>query len=180
MSSLKIITYGNPVLRKKAEPVKKIDEKIKIIADSMVETMRAQKGVGLAANQVGILEQICVIDISRGEDKNSLFVLINPVVSEKNGKRKFEEGCLSFPEIFGEVERALKIKVNALNLNGEKIELEAENILARVLQHEIDHLNGVLFIDYLSFVRKLEIQKKLKELKNTYKKKKNTTNEKNE
>lgn len=176
MNKLKVITYGNPVLRKKAALVKKIDDKTKKIADAMVETLRSARGVGLAANQIGVLEQICVIDTSKGEKEDGLLVLINPVICESSGNRKFEEGCLSFPEIYGEVERAAKIKVKALNLKNETIEIVAEDILARVMQHEIDHLNGVLFIDYLNFVKKLALQKKLKELKRIA----NKTNEESE
>lgn len=169
MRKLDIVKYGDPVLRKKAKPIKKIDEKTREIADSMIETLKSVKGVGLAANQIGLLDQICIIDISKGEKKDGILVLINPVIVKNSGNIKFEEGCLSFPEIYGEVGRYSKIKLNALNLKGENIEIEAEDLLARVIQHEIDHLNGVLFVDYLNFVEKLSLQKKLKELKKLYK-----------
>lgn len=165
MSTLEIKTYGAPVLRKKAQPLKEINGKVKEIADSMIETLRFVKGVGLAANQVGMLDQICIIDISKGEKKDSLLILINPVIVEKDGKIKLEEGCLSFPEIIGEVERYSKVNVKALDLNGRNIEIIGENLLARVLQHEIDHLNGVLFIDHLSFIKRLALEKKLNGLK---------------
>lgn len=170
MSVLEIKKYGEPVLRKKTIPLERINGRVKEIVHSMIETMRALKGVGLAANQVGFLEKICIIDTSKGEKKEELFVLVNPEIVDKNGKVKLEEGCLSFPEIVEEIERASKVKIKALNLEGEKIEMVGENLLARVLQHEIDHLNGILFIDYLHFVRKLSIQKKLNELKKLCKK----------
>ncbi|MFH1823948.1 MAG: peptide deformylase [Candidatus Firestonebacteria bacterium] len=168
MSILEMRTYGDPFLRKKTIPLERINSQVKEIVHSMIETMRISKGVGLAANQVGFLEKICVIDTSKGEKKEDLLVLVNPEIINKSGKIKLEEGCLSFPEITEEIERASKVKIKALNLEGKEIQVIGENLLARVLQHEIDHLNGVLFIDYLHFVRKLAIQKKLNELKKLY------------
>jgi peptide deformylase len=169
MSVLEIRKYGDPFLRRKTIPLERIDDRIREIVYSMIDTMRDSKGIGLAANQVGFIERICVIDTTKGEKKEDLLVLVNPEIVDRTGKVKLEEGCLSFPGIVEEIERAYKVKVKALNLEGKEIEIVGEDLLARVLQHEIDHLNGILFIDYLHFVRKLVIQKKLNELKNIHK-----------
>jgi peptide deformylase len=144
MGIYKIVTKEDPLLRKQAKPVKEVDDKVIKIIDDMFETMYAtDTGVGLAAPQVGILKQIIVIDTQDEEP----FALINPEIISSEGETDSEEGCLSCPEEYGIVKRAEKVKVKALNENGEEIEIEAEGFLAIVLQHEIDHLKGVLFID---------------------------------
>lgn len=133
---------GDDVLRKKAKKVEKINTFIKNLLDDMADTMYKNKGVGLAGNQVGILKRVIVVD-----DGDGLLQLINPVILEKEGTQLDEEGCLSLPDIYGDVERAEKIKVKAQNTQGKYIEFEAEGYLARIIQHEVDHLEGKLFSD---------------------------------
>ena len=133
---------GDDVLRKKAKKVEKINTFIKNLLDDMADTMYKNKGVGLAGNQVGILKRVIVVD-----DGDGLLQLINPVILEKEGTQIDEEGCLSLPDIYGDVERADKIKVKAQNKQGKYIEFEAEGYLARIIQHEVDHLEGKLFSD---------------------------------
>lgn len=139
-----IVKHPDPILREKAVPVKKINEHIIKLLDDMAETMYAAEGVGLAAPQVGVSKRVCVIDVG---DEHGLIELINPEIISKSGEQIGPEGCLSFPGLVAEVRRAKKCKVRALNRHGEEFELEGEDFLARALQHEIDHLNGVLFID---------------------------------
>ncbi|MEI7903797.1 MAG: peptide deformylase [Candidatus Firestonebacteria bacterium] len=170
MEKSKIKLYGDPVLRKKAQPVKKIDDRIRTEAAKMLEIMRKARGVGLAANQVGLLDRLCVIDTNRGDTKGEIYTLLNPVIIRNEGKLKVEEGCLSFPELCGEVERPAYVRVRAVDLEGREFEADAEGLLARALQHEIDHLDGVLFIDYLSFAKKLLMKKELDALKKLSKK----------
>lgn len=132
------------ILRKKSREVEKIDEKIKELVDDMVETMHKFDGLGLAAPQVGILKRIVVIDLY---DDNGVIVLINPEIKKQKGSQIVEEGCLSFPNQFGKVDRPSEVVVEALNINGEKIKVKGKGLLAQALSHEIDHLNGELFID---------------------------------
>lgn len=145
MSILNVRTIGDPVLRSKAKKVEKVTEKTNQLIDNMFETMYEEDGVGLAAPQVGMLKRIAVIDI--GEDNP--IVLINPEIIEESGKAIMEEGCLSIPERTGEVIRSKNIKVRSLYREGKQIEFEAEGFEARAIQHEMDHLDGVLFIDKL-------------------------------
>jgi len=145
MSILNVRTIGDPVLRSKAKKVEKVTEKTNQLIDNMFETMYEEDGVGLAAPQVGMLKRIAVIDI--GEDNP--IVLINPEIIEESGKAIMEEGCLSIPERTGEVIRSKNIKVRSLDREGKQIEFEAEGFEARAIQHEMDHLDGVLFIDKL-------------------------------
>ncbi|SHJ58128.1 peptide deformylase [Tepidibacter formicigenes] len=133
---------GDPVLRKKSRVVEKIDSRIITLLDDMIETMYDADGVGLAAPQVGILKRVVVIDIGEG-----LIELINPEIIEESGKQSDDEGCLSVPGKFGKVTRPDKVKVKAFNRNGEEIIIKGEGLLARALCHEIDHLEGILFID---------------------------------
>lgn len=134
---------GDPVLKEICKPVERIDKKLKRLLDDMAETMYASEGVGLAAPQVGIPIRMAVIDV----DKKKLFELINPTIVEREGIAVDQEGCLSFPGLFGDVERAEKVKVEYTNRYGKKKSVEAEGLLARCLQHEIDHLDGKLFIE---------------------------------
>ena len=152
MAVLPIYTDGSPILRQKAKPVKQLsDASIKLIMD-MFETMRQASGIGLAANQVGVLKRIIVIDVSEVEGMEQVkpLTLINPVVIEEKEKCVMEEGCLSVPEVRDEIERASIIKVCYKDTSFKDTELEATDLLARVILHEIDHLDGILFIDYLS------------------------------
>jgi peptide deformylase len=152
MAILPIYTDGSPLLREKAKPVKQLTDNVIAVIINMFETMRKANGIGLAANQVGILKRIIVVDVSEMEGLEDIkpIALINPEVIEKNGSCVLEEGCLSVPGIHENVERAKSITVRYKDTNFKTIELEANDTLARVILHEIDHLNGVLFIDYLS------------------------------
>jgi peptide deformylase len=141
---LPIVTEPNPLLRQKAQPVKKITKRIKKLAQNMLATMYAAEGVGLAGPQVGVGERIIVIDVGDGP-----LVLLNPEIISSKGQNRDVEGCLSIPGCNGYVTRAAQVKVAGVNLEGSQVELEGEGLLARALQHEIDHLEGVLFVDYL-------------------------------
>lgn len=159
---LKIVKYPNPILRRKSKEVKEIDGCVIKLIDDMVETMYAAPGLGLAAPQVGVNERILVIDPSAGEDKSKLIKIINPVIVEADGEVIEEEGCLSIPGEYANVRRAAKVLVKGLDVDGKEVEIEAEDLLARAFQHEIDHLNGVLFIDRLSPTKRETIQKHIK------------------
>jgi peptide deformylase len=161
----KILKYGEPILEQAAEPVTEFDtrELNELIAD-MWETMYASKGVGLAAPQIGVAKRISVIDISVGEDESKKVVIINPEVSAKEGSQTGEEGCLSIPGFREPLTRANKVTVRARNEKGEAIELAGEELLARAFLHEIDHLNGVLFIAHLSALKRDIIRRKIKKL----------------
>ncbi len=143
MSPLQIRKIGDPVLRTKAKKIDEITEKINDLIDNMFETMYAEDGIGLAAPQVGILKRIAVVDIQ----EDNKIVLINPEIIEEEGKAVMEEGCLSIPGETGDVIRAEKIKVKTLDRDGNEIEFKAEGLEARAIQHEIDHLDGILFLD---------------------------------
>jgi len=158
---LKILKFPNPLLRKKSKPVKKVTREIVKLIDHMVETMHAAPGVGLAAPQVGELVRVIVAEVG-GE----LIALVNPEIIEKSGSQTFTEGCLCLPGVEAPVERAKKVVVKGLNRYGEKVKIEAEDLLATVLQHEIDHLDGVLFIDRVkdpSLIRKVSVKKEKRE-----------------
>jgi len=149
--------YPDPVLRAKSVRVGAIDDKVKRLIEDMIETMHAAPGVGLAANQVGVSLQLAVIDLSGQEDearRYPLLVLINPEMLSSEGSVADEEGCLSIPEYTETVKRAAKVKVRALDRSGKPFELEAQGLLAKALQHELDHLNGLLLIDRLSPLKK--------------------------
>ena len=162
MSELDIVIYPDPVLRKKLGDIDKIDDEIIKLASDMADTMYEDRGVGLAANQVGSLKRMLVFDPDPDPEVRNYSVLINPHLVEKEGEQlSKEEGCLSLPDIRADVKRYSKIKVEALNLEGEKIEVEAEELISIILQHEIDHLNGIVFIDRLSPLKKKFYHKKL-------------------
>jgi len=160
MSLLQIKKYGNPILRKKAEKVEKIDWQMRILIDDMIETMQEEGGVGLAAPQVGVSKRIIIV-----KDDIIPLVLVNPQIIEKSQKKiSGEEGCLSVPGIVAKVKRAKKIIVGALDEQGKEIAIKTDDIFSRIIQHEIDHLNGILFTDRVSFLDKLKLKNKLKEL----------------
>ncbi len=176
---LSILQYGDPILRAKGKHIEKIDNRIRELAQNMIETMHAANGVGLAAPQVGESLQLTVLDVSQVEDRPSTMklngentdpqsamplVLINPEINLGSETEMGTEGCLSFPEITGEIERAKSVTVRAQNLDGEAIEIEATGFLARAIQHEVDHLNGILFIDRMSSAAKTSLSSKLKRL----------------
>ncbi len=159
MSALNILHFPDPRLRQKAKTVSTVDANIQRIVDDMFETMYTAPGIGLAAVQVNILKRIVVIDIS--EDKDQPLCLINPKILEVSGSEKSEEGCLSVPGIYEQVSRAEFIKMEALNREGEKFTLETDGLLAVCIQHEIDHLDGKLFVDHISALKRNRIRKKL-------------------
>lgn len=161
----KIMKYGEPVLEQVAESVTEFDtpELRELIAD-MWETMYAAKGVGLAAPQIGLRKRISVIDISVGEDDTKKIVIINPEVLSKEGKQTGEEGCLSIPGFREPVTRANKVAIRAQNDKGESFDLCGEELLARAILHEVDHLNGILFISHLSTLKRDIIRRKIKKL----------------
>ncbi|EKD26328.1 MAG: hypothetical protein ACD_79C01255G0005 [uncultured bacterium] len=160
---LKIRTYGDPVLRQKAEPIKEINEEIKKLAQDMIESMYQENGVGLAAPQVGISKRMIAIDA--GEERGHPFVLINPELIGTEGKATAEEGCLSFPGIYGNIQRAASLKVKGIDAEGKEKSLSFTGLECRAILHEIDHLDGILFIDKMSASHKLVIKSKLKKLK---------------
>ena len=163
MAKKQILTIPNPLLRKVSEPVTSVNTEVKNLMDDMLETMYAAPGIGLAAVQVGVLKRIIVIDLSKdGQKKDPLFI-VNPQITFKSDELiSYEEGCLSIPNQFAEVKRPSSCKVNFLDYNGKKREINADGLLATCIQHEVDHLNGVLFIDHLSKLKKDIIIKKTK------------------
>ncbi len=164
MAVLEVITVPHPTLREKALPVTEFNAEIKQLAESMLETMYAEKGVGLAANQVNVLKRIFVADCSEARDEPLVF--INPEIIETSEEEEpAEEGCLSLPTLYGgPIIRPVSVKVRAQDVHGEFFELEADELLGRCIQHELDHLNGVLFIDYLSRMKQQRILKKLEKV----------------
>jgi peptide deformylase len=160
MALLTILEFPDERLRKKAKPVETVDQSTRQLIDDMLETMYAAPGIGLAANQVNIQKRIIVLDIS--EEKNEPLALINPEILLKEGREESEEGCLSVPGVFEKVKRAEKVKVRGLNRDGESIEMDVDGILAVCIQHEIDHLEGKLFVDYLSPLKRQLARKKVK------------------
>jgi len=162
MSILQIVKYGNPVLIKKAEEIANIDKYIDELAQNMVQTMYAAPGIGLAAPQVNEGKRLITVDLSVGEDNQNLIILINPELISQEGEVIYEEGCLSVPNINEKVVRPSHVIVKGIDLKGNEKIVEAEGLLARVLCHEIDHINGKLFIDHLSLLKKSLIKKKLK------------------
>ena len=166
MTIKKILTVPDPFLRKVAVPVKKITYEIKQLLDDMLETMYNAKGIGLAAIQIGIPKRIIVMDISKNDEKNKPMFFVNPIIKNKNLETStYEEGCLSVPNFFAEVDRPKKCDVEYLDYEGKKKKINAEGLLATCIQHEMDHLEGVLFIDYLSKLKKTMIVKKLSKKK---------------
>ena len=162
MAILPILLYGAPELRTKARPVTVIDAAIQKLIDDMVETMYAAPGVGLAANQVGVLQRVLVMNPSERQDPEGLLALINPEIVLGEGEMVGEEGCLSIPDVREDVMRDRRVAVRALGRDEKPLEIEATDLTARVLQHEIDHLDGVLFVDRLSPAKKTLLRRQLK------------------
>ncbi len=162
MSVLQILHFPDDRLRIVAKPVKEVNAEIQQIVDDMFETMYAEEGIGLAATQVNIHQRIIVIDVT--DDKSQQLVLINPELLEQSGETGIEEGCLSIPDQRGLVPRAANVKIRALDRNGESFELEAGELLAICIQHEMDHLIGKLFVDYLSPLKRQRIRQKMEKL----------------
>ena len=163
MAKKQILTIPDPLLRKVSEPVTSVNTEVKNLMDDMLETMYAAPGIGLAAVQVGVLKRIIVIDLSKNGQKKTPLFIVNPQITFKSDELiSYEEGCLSIPNQFAEVKRPSSCKVNFLDYNGKKREINADGLLATCIQHEVDHLNGVLFIDHLSKLKKDIIIKKTK------------------
>tara|TARA_B100000900_G_scaffold341979_1_gene305210 strand:+ start:471 stop:995 length:525 start_codon:yes stop_codon:yes gene_type:complete len=162
MSQRKIVIEPDPILRNKSEVIEKVDDELRILLDDMLETMYAAPGIGLAAVQIGILKRLIVIDISKDKEKKNPLFLINPEIIKRSTKTSiYEEGCLSLPGHFAEIERPAECEIKFLDYSGKEKEMKAEGLLSTCIQHEIDHLNGILFIDYLSKLKKDMIVKKL-------------------
>ena len=168
MTIRKILTEPDPFLRQKSTKVEIVDDAIRSLMDDMLETMYAAPGIGLAAIQVGVPKRVIVIDLARDEEKKSPLYFVNPeIITNSNNDATYEEGCLSVPGQFAEISRPDKCKLKFLDYNGEEKILETEGLLATCIQHEVDHLNGILFIDYLSKLKKNMIIKKLSKNKKT-------------
>ena len=159
MALLNILHFPDPKLRTKAQPVQVVDETISRLVSDMFETMYTAPGIGLAATQVDVHQRVIVIDVS--EDKSAPLCLINPEILSREGEQQYDEGCLSVPGFYEPVDRAARIRVRALNEKGEQFEMDAEGLLAVCIQHEMDHLEGKLFVDYLSEMKRTRIRKKL-------------------
>ena len=164
MAIKKILTYPDPVLRQKVETVTCFDDSLKQLAADLAETMYAAPGAGLAANQIGVCLRVVVINISDNDEEKKHLVLVNPAIIEKEGCQVDEEGCLSVIDLTANVERHRKLVVRAQDLDGKTWEFPAEDFFARVIQHELDHLNGVLFIDHLSPLKRALYKKRLKKI----------------
>jgi len=162
MPLLKIVNCMDSVLRKKCLKVENIDAALVALADNMIETMYSASGLGLAANQVGVSSDLFVIDVGIEKEKRDPVIIINPVITTSDDEIMGEEGCLSIPEVFAEVKRAQRVEVKGYDLKGNELSYEAEGFLARAFQHEMDHLNGVLFWDNLSKVKRDMLQRKFK------------------
>jgi len=160
----KVRIYGDPVLRKKTDPVTVFDEKLADFVDGMIDTMFENKGIGLAAPQVGVSEKIFVVDKSLGESVDDVMVLTNPEIYDSEGEVTIEEGCLSVPGVYEEVVRPEKIAVRYRDINGGDHDIEADGMLARAIQHEADHLEGILFVDRISTVKRQLLAKTLKSI----------------
>jgi len=162
MAVRKIVKFGHPMLHRRADPVLEINEEIIALARDMVETMHLAPGIGLAAPQLGIGQRLITVDLSVGEKPDELIILVNPEILEEEGETIEEEGCLSVPEIREKIIRPGRVLVRGLTLEGKEVEIEARNLLARVFSHEIDHLDGRLFIDRLSPLKRSLIRRRLK------------------
>ena len=162
MSKKEIVIEPDPILRKKSENLEKVDDELRSLLNDMLETMYSAPGIGLAAVQVGILKRLIVIDISKEKDKKNPLFLINPeIISRSKNTSIHEEGCLSLPGHYAEIERPAECHIKYIDYTGKQKEIEANGLLSTCIQHEVDHLNGILFIDYLSKLKKDMILKKL-------------------
>lgn len=161
-----IVLYPDPLLLHETRPVERVDDEVRALVEDMVETMNAAPGIGLAANQVGVGLRVCIVDLTAGEEPDALHVFVNPVVGATEGRQRGEEGCLSFPGINLEIERAEKVTVEALDLQGRKSEQTFEGLMARAVLHECEHLDGKVFLQNVSALKrelvKKEIRKRIK------------------
>jgi len=164
MPVLTVRYYGDPVLRHKAAEVQEFNDELRALVRDMRETMAAYRGVGLAANQVGVLQRVLVVDVPLDDDHRAQHTLINPMVTARSGSEIAEEGCLSIPGIYEDVCRSLHLEVSARDESGQSVELKVDGFLARAIQHEIDHLDGVLFVDRLSPLKRQFLKRSLEAL----------------
>jgi peptide deformylase len=165
MSVMEILTFPHPILKKRAAEIERIDKRVRQLAEHMTTTMYKAPGIGLAAPQVGVSERLIVIDLSIGEEEGQLLVIANPEIICQEGELEIEEGCLSLPEFAENVKRCQKVVVRGLDMEGKSITIEGEDLMAVALQHEIDHLDGILFIDHISRLKRSRyITKRKKEL----------------
>ncbi len=164
MSLLKIVTWPNPILDTPGDPVTKFDDELKTLVNSMFETMYSAPGVGLAAVQVGVLKRLFVMDCSGGKDPAQRVVMINPEIVSMEGKQDGEEGCLSFPGIFYNVERNLRAIVRAHDINGNEFELDGTELTARCMLHETDHCDGIVFLDKMTPLKRELVKRKIRKL----------------
>ena len=164
MPVVPIRKYGDPVLRTPTAPITTFNGELRDLVRDMVDTMYAAPGIGLAANQIGVARQVAVIDLSVGEEEDGVIVMVNPEIVERRGDLTEEEGCLSVPDFTEDVSRPGWVKVRFQDLEGEIRELEAEDLLARAVAHEVDHLNGLVYLDYLRGLKKERILKKIRKL----------------
>jgi len=165
MAVLEILTYPHPLLKKPCREVETIDEETREFIQDMIETMYSANGIGLAASQVGVSKKIIVLDVSPIDPQHDLIAVLNPEIIASEGEIDHEEGCLSVPDCFEKVKRKEKVQVRGMALDGKRIEMDAEGILAITLQHEIDHLNGVLILDKISGLKRQLYRRKLKKQK---------------
>ena len=161
---LKVVKYPEPVLSQPGEPVTEFNPELEKLVEDMFETMYASQGIGLAAPQVAVSQRVTVIDLSQGKDPEQKLVLVNPEIIFREGKQYEEEGCLSFPEIREKVQRASKVKVRAQDLKGKWFEMDGEELLSRAFQHEIDHLDGMLFIFRMSSLKRDLVLRKIRKM----------------
>lgn len=164
MAERPIVLYGDPVLRETSEPVDEINQEVKDLVSDMVDTIKKAKGLGLAAVQIGVPKRIFLVDLSAVDLNETLRVYINPEIVETEGEVTYEEGCLSFPGIYQKVDRPAKVTIRATDLEGNRFEQTADGIAARAILHEFDHLEGKLFIDYLSSITRSLLKGRLKKL----------------
>jgi len=170
MALREILIVPDPRLKKECAPVEKVDDEIKTLLDDMLETMYAAPGIGLAAPQIGVMKRVVVMDVSDDKDKPEPLKLINPeIIWESEDTSVYQEGCLSIPEQYADVERPAEVGMRYMDENGETHEIEADGLLATCIQHEIDHLDGILFTDYLSALKRNMIIKKVQKLQKTKK-----------
>lgn len=162
MSIRTLHLLGSPVLRELSSEVPEVDDHVRELVADLFDTMRAEQGIGLAANQIGIAERVAIVDTGEGEEA---IVLINPVIVEREGTIRDEEGCLSIPDIYGDVDRAARVVVQTTTLEGNRVAVEATALRARTVQHEIDHLDGILFVDHLSPLKRRMLLKKWKKMR---------------
>jgi peptide deformylase len=169
MAGRAVVTYGNPFLKRRAREIKEIDASVKKLAEEMFETLERSRGVGLAAPQVGVPLRLIVLSIPNEDGTRWKCAIVNPELVSKNGKMTSEEGCLSIPGIYEEISRAEEVEVKGLDLEGKEIRVKGKGLLAKAVQHELDHIDGVLIVDRLSAIKRHVLQRRLRKIEESYK-----------